>query len=118
MRQKKFKRKKKKLNSVENREVNTNLCYGGRKSFVTWQIKCRRCDVLCPHCGLLKIPFLEYHVMTKKLTMMRKGIITFNPTYLTKVTYISSILKFLNTESLVVQVSNTRFSIQSLHLCT
>ena len=48
--------------------------------------------------------------------MMQKEIMTFNPIYLTKVTYISSILKFLNTESLVVQVSNTRFNIQSLHL--
>ena len=39
--------------------------------------------------------------------MMQKGIITFTPTYLTKITYISSILKFkfLNNESLVVQVS-------------
>ena len=36
--------------------------------------------------------------------MMQKGIITFTPTYLTKITYISSILKFkfLNNESLVV----------------
>ena len=44
--------------------------------------------------------------------------VTFNLTYLTQVTYISSILKFLNTESLVVQVSNTRFNIPSLHLWT
>ena len=43
--------------------------------------------------------------------MMQKGIITVNPIYLTKVTYISSILKFLNTESLVIQVLNTRFNI-------
>ena len=49
--------------------------------------------------------------------MMQKEMITFNPTYSIKVTYIiSSILKFLNTESLVVQVSNTRFNIESLHL--
>ena len=50
--------------------------------------------------------------------MLQKGIITFNPTYLIKVTYISSILNFLNTESLAVQVSNTRFNVQSLHLWT
>ena len=33
--------------------------------------------------------------------MMQKLIITLNPTYLIQVTYISSIIKFLNTESLV-----------------
>ena len=38
--------------------------------------------------------------------------------YLTKVTYIGSILKFSNIENLVVQVSDTRFNIQSLHLWT
>ena len=46
----------------------------------------------------------------------QKRTITFNPTYLTKVTYISSTLKFLSTESFVIQVLNTRFNIQSLHL--
>ena len=46
---------------------------------------------------------------------MQKGV-TFNPTYLTEVTYISSILKFMNTESLAVQVSNTRFNIPSFRL--
>ena len=56
---------------------------------------------------------LEHHAMTRKLTTMQKGIYakTYNPTHLTKVTHISSILKFLNTESLVLQVSNTRFNI-------
>ena len=48
--------------------------------------------------------------------MLQKGIITFNPTYLIKVAHISCILKFLNTESLVFQVLNIRFNIQSLHL--
>ena len=66
--------------------------------------------------GLLEICFLEHHVRSRKPTMLQKGIITFNPTYLIKVTHISSILNFLNTESLVVQVSNTRFNILSLHL--
>ena len=42
--------------------------------------------------------------------------VAFNLTYLTEVTYINSILKFLKPESLVVQVSNTRFNIPSLHL--
>ena len=70
---------------------------------------------LAPHFGLLKILFLEHHVARKKLTMMHKGIIIFYPTCLTKITYISSTTKFLNTESLVVQVSNTRSNIQSLH---
>ena len=38
-------------------------------------------------------------------------------TYFTKVTYIiGSILQFFNTKSLVVQVSNINFNIQSLHL--
>ena len=47
---------------------------------------------------------------------MQNDLITFNATYLSEVTYASSMLKFLNTESLVVQVLNTRFSIQSLYL--
>ena len=46
---------------------------------------------------------------------MKKGV-TFNLTYFAQVTYISSILKFLNIESLVVQVSNTRFNIPSVRL--
>ena len=71
---------------------------------------------LAPHFGLQKILVLEHPVTTRKPTMMQKDIIAFNPTYLTKVTYNSSIEKFLTTESLVVQVSNTRFNIQSLHL--
>ena len=43
--EKKFKRKKKnnkELRLFENRNVNTYSCYGGRKSFFTWQIQ-RRC---------------------------------------------------------------------------
>ena len=87
-----------------------------RKSFVAWQIQCRCYGGLTLNLGLLKVRFLENHVRSRKPTMMQKGIIIFNPTYLIKVTYINSILKFLNTECLVVQVSNTRFSIQSLHL--
>ena len=47
---------------------------------------------------------------------VKRNITICNPTYLTKVTYISSISMFLNTEILVVQVSNTRFNNQSLHL--
>ena len=54
-----------------------------------------------PYFGLIKIHVLEHHVATKQPTMMQKRIITFNPIYLTKVTYCSSILKFLNTESFV-----------------
>ena len=91
-----------KVSTIKDRKVNTNVCYKGRKSFVTWQIQCRHYGGPCtPHFGLLKIHFLERHVMTRKPTMMQKGIITFNPTYLTKVAYIGSILKFLNTKSLV-----------------
>ena len=48
--------------------------------------------------------------------MIQNEIITLNPTYLIKVTYISNILKFLNTENLLVQVSNNKLNIQSLHL--
>ena len=68
------------------------------------------------HLGLQKIRFLEHHVRSRKPTMMQNVIIAFNPTNLIKVTYISSILKFLHTENLVVQVSNTKLNIQSLHL--
>ena len=42
--EKKFKRKKnnsKELSSIKDRKVNTNFCYGGRKSFITWQIQWR-----------------------------------------------------------------------------
>ena len=49
---------------------------------------------------------------TTTTTMTQKRKVTFNPKYFTKVTYISSILKFLNTESLVVQVSNTTLNIK------
>ena len=118
--EKKFKRKKnnyKELSSFEDRKVNANFCSGGKKGFVTWQIQCR-CyggqGGLFLYLGLLKLRFLEHHARSIKPTKMQKGIITFNPTNLIKVTYISSILKFLNTERLVVQFSN--FNIQSLHL--
>ena len=67
------------------------------------------------HLGLLKIRFVEHHVRSRIPTMMQKVVITFNPTYWIKVTDISRIFTFL-TESLVVQVSNTRFNIQDLHL--
>ena len=46
----------------------------------------------------------------------RNDTVIFNLTYLTKVIYISSMLKFSNTESLVVQVLNTRLNSQSLHV--
>ena len=109
----------KELSLFEDRNVNTNFCYSGRKSFATWQVQCH-----CyggpwrpyPPSWVTKIRFLEHHVRSKKPTMMQKVIITFNPVYLIKVIYISSTLKFLNTESIVVQVSNTKFNIQSLHL--
>ena len=68
------------------------------------------------HLGLQKIRFLEHHVRSRKPTMMQNVIIPFNPTYLIKVNYISSILTFLNTENLEVQVSNTKLNIQSLLL--
>ena len=70
------------------------------------------------HLDLLKYDFSEHHVRSAKPTMMQKVIITLNPTNLIKVTYISSILKFLKIESLVVQVSNNKFNIQSLHFWT
>ena len=111
----------KELSSFENRKVNTNFCYGGRKSYFLWQIQ-RHCygmqrgGGLTLHLGLLKMRFLEHRVRSRKPTMLQKGIITFNPTYWIKVTHISCILTFLNTESLVFQVLNIRFNIQSLHL--
>ena len=40
----KLKRRKinnKELSSIKNRKVSANFGYGGRKSFVTWQIQCR-----------------------------------------------------------------------------
>ena len=91
------KKNNKELSSFEDRKVNTNFCYGQRKSFVTWQIQCRCCGGqggLTFHFGLLKLRFLEHHVRSKKPTMMQKGIITFNSTYLIKVIYISSIKVF------------------------
>ena len=36
----------KELSSVGDRKVSENLCYDGRKSFVTWQIQCRRYGAL------------------------------------------------------------------------
>ena len=75
------------------------------KSFVTWQIQC----------SFGANFFFENHATTRKPTMMQKEIITFNPTYLTKLNSISSTLNFLNTESLVAQASKTRFNIQSVH---
>ena len=81
------------------------------KSFVTRQIQCRRYggqERLSTPFWFIKIVFLEHHATGKLPTIMQKGIITFNLTYLAKVTYISSIFQFLNNESLVVQVSNTR----------
>ena len=96
--------------------MNTNLCYDGRKSFITWQIQRRHFGGACPPFWLTKNTYLEHHVTTRKPTMMQKAKVTFSPTYLTKVTYINSKLKFLNTERLVVQVSKTRFNTQSLPL--
>ena len=88
------------------------------KSLLRQQKKVCRLAISVPSLrfGLQKKFFLEHHATTRKPKMMQKGIITFYPSYSTTVTYISSILKFLNTKSLVVQVSNTRFYIQRLHL--
>ena len=54
----------------------------------------------------------------KKTDNDAKGIITFNPSYLIKVTYSSSVLKFLNTESFSGLSANIRNNIQSLQLRT
>ena len=82
------------------------------KSFATLQIEPRRYGgpgqpkiYLLPPFWLTKNFLLQHHATTKKTTMMQKGKITFN------FTYISSKLKFLNTESLVVQISKTRLNI-------
>ena len=48
------------------------------------------------HLGLQKIRFLEHHVRSKKPTMMQNVIITFNPTNLIKVIYITYICGNLN----------------------
>ena len=72
----------------------------------------------CPPFWFANNTFLEHYATTRKPKMMQKGILTFHFIYLTKVTHISSTLKFLNTKSLVVKVSNTRFNIQSSHLYT
>ena len=111
----KCKKKNKEFSSFENRKVHTNFCYGGRKSFVTWQIQYHCYGGPYPPSWFTKNMFLEHHVRSRKSTMVQNVIITFNPTYLIKITYISSILKFLNTENLLVQVSNTKLNIQSLH---
>ena len=65
--ERKFKRKKsnnnnKALSSIENRKVNTNPSYDGRKSFVTWQIQCRhywRLGRPCLFLVLLKYVFCD-----------------------------------------------------------
>ena len=95
--EKKFKRKKnnnKHLRSIKDRKVNTNFCYGERNSFFTWQIQCR-CyggqGGLALQLGLLKIRFSEHHVRSRKPTMLQQRTITFNPTYLIKVTHNSSV---------------------------
>ena len=64
---------------------------------------------LAPSFWFAKYTFFGTSLTTRKPTMMQKGIIIFNPIYLTKVK------KLLNTKRLVIQVSNTRFNIQSLH---
>ena len=58
--EKNFKREKsynKELRSFKDRKVNTNLCYSGRISFVTWQVNAIAAGVqggLTLHLGLLK----------------------------------------------------------------
>ena len=85
--EKNFKREKsnnKELRSFKDRKVNTNLCYSGRISFVTWQVQCHCCGGPrgpYPPSWCTKIVFLEHHVRSRKLTMMQKVTITlFNPT--------------------------------------
>ena len=64
-----------------------------------------------------KISFFETSYTDQKtdIDAKRNDAVIFNPTYLTKVTSISNMLKFLNIKSLVIQVSNTRFYSQTLH---
>ena len=110
-------KKHKELSSIEDRKSKLIFITKEKNSFLTLQIQCRRYHGPrgpCPPFWFIKNTFLEHYV-TRKSTMMQKRV-TFNLTYLTEVTYISSILKFLNTGSLVVQFSNTRFNIPSLHL--
>ena len=54
------------------------------------QIQCCHYKGPCPLFWFTKNTCLDLHVMTGKPTMMHKGIITFNATYLTKVTNINS----------------------------
>ena len=106
--EKKFKCKKKQkhkeLSSIENRKAKQIFATKEKNSFLTLQTQCRRYHGPrgpCPPFWFTKNIFLEHYVI-RKSTMMQKRV-TFNLTYLTEVTYISSILKFLNTGSLVVQ---------------
>ena len=117
--EKKFKRKKNntELSLIEDRKAKQIFVTKEENSFFTLQIHCRRYRGPrgpCPPFWFTKNTFLK-NCVTKKSTIMQKEV-TLNLTYLTQVTYISSMLKFLNAESLVVQVSNTRFNIPSLHL--
>ena len=115
----KKKQKHQELSSIEDRKAKQIFVTKEKNCFLTLQIQCRRYHGPrgpCPPFWFTKNIFLEHYV-TRKSTMMQKRV-TFNLTYLTEVTYISSILKFLNTGSLVVQFSNTRFNIPSLHLWT
>ena len=65
----------KELSSIEDRKVHTNLCVDSRKSFVTWQIQCRRYggpgEGHLPFWWTKKL-FLEHHVKTRKPTMIQK----------------------------------------------
>ena len=121
--EKKYKRKKsnnKELSSFEDRNVNTNFCYCGRKSFVTLQAQCHCCgEPERPYhlCWFTKIRFFGTSCKVKKTDSDAKSNNNVQYyLYLIKVTYISSKLKFLNPERVVVQVSNTKLNIQSLHL--
>ena len=68
---------------------------------------------LCPPFWFTKDTCLEHHVTKRQLTIVWKR----NGNVQSK-RYSSSKLMFLNIKSFVVQVSNTSFNIQSLHLWT
>ena len=90
--QKKNKKKHKELSSIEDRKAKQIFVTKEKNSFLTLQIQCRCYHGPrgpCPPFWFTKNIFLEHYV-TRKSTMILKRV-TFNLTYLTEVTYISSI---------------------------
>ena len=72
----------KELSSIEDKKVNTNLCYDGRKRFYHLASSVPSLRGALPHILVnQKLFFLEHHATTRKPTLLQKRKITFNRTY-------------------------------------